>query len=332
VEKLTKTELASFLHRELKNITYLAYKVSDDKKYSSFSIPKKGGGYREIDAPVMQLKELQKTLQRFLDTRLFRNNEIWVSRSGRGSFSHGVRKGTWIFTNAARHAGKRYVFNIDIEDFFGSINYGRLFGALIADNQLKIERSAATIISAIAIHKNRLPQGSPCSPIVSEIIGRIIDRRLSVLAAKFHCTYSRYIDDISFSTNRVIFPTEIAFRSASRSEWMVGKALQAEFSRLGFRIKASKVRMNTKVNRQIVTGLTVNKAPNVSSNYSRDTRAMVDNLFKKNEYYIDEEKFSSYQKLEGRLVHIYQIKDAQRKEYNLEKRTLLTSNYRNFTR
>jgi Reverse transcriptase (RNA-dependent DNA polymerase) len=61
-----------------------------------------------------------------------------------------------------------------------------------------------------SLHKNSLPQGSPCSPVISNYIGHILDIQSAALAAKHSCTYSRYADDLTFSTNEGEFPVPIA--------------------------------------------------------------------------------------------------------------------------
>ena len=102
---------------------------------------------------------------------------------------------------------RRWVFNLDLEDFFPSINFGRVRGFLLKNRDFRAESEhRATVISQIACHENSLPQGSPCSPVISNLVAHLLDMRLVRLASSVGCTYSRYADDLTFSTNKKIFP------------------------------------------------------------------------------------------------------------------------------
>ncbi|WPZ33785.1 reverse transcriptase domain-containing protein [Thalassobaculum sp. OXR-137] len=230
--------------------------------------------------------------------------------------SYGYISGKNIIKNSTVHSRKRFVFNIDLEDFFGSINFGRVRGYFINDHYFRLEPDVATIVAQIACYKNSLPQGSPCSPIISNMIGRILDIRLRDLSKKNNIEYSRYVDDITFSSNEKVFPNEIAFQ-ISISDWGVGERLNSEIERSGFKVNEAKVRMSKRQRRQVVTGLTVNDKPNVRRDFLKYTRAMCDNYFNTGRYFINFEKnkieeFTAGNVLRGRLSHIYYVQ--QRKD------------------
>ena len=116
---------------------------------------------------------------------------------------------------------------IDLEDFFPSINFGRVRGYFIRDKSFALDEDVATVVAQIACHENALPQGSPCSPVISNLIAQVLDMHLVRLASKVGCTYSRYADDLTFSTNKKVFPAEIAGPSETEPHrWMPGKDLQ----------------------------------------------------------------------------------------------------------
>ena len=103
--------------------------------------------------------------------------------------------------------------------------------------------------------------------------------RLVKLAATAGCTYSRYADDLTFSTNKRDFPSEIAVRKAGAEHlWLPGKELDTTIARAGFTINSSKTHLMYRRSRQVVTGLVVNKKINVRHEYRHTVRAMVNRL------------------------------------------------------
>jgi RNA-directed DNA polymerase len=281
-------DFAELLGYKASSLAYLLYKTPQEQKYTAFKIPKKSGGEREILAPNKKLKRLQKILADLLydcmeelrpeQEKDNRNSHKKLTRQRASkSVSHGFQKGLSIASNAECHLGKRYVFNLDIENFFPSINFGRIRGFFIKNRSFKLSPAVATIIAQIASHENALPQGSPCSPIISNLIAQILDVHLSRLARKHGCMYSRYADDLTFSTNKKEFPKEIAIQDGLI--WRVGDELAENMQHSGFVINAAKTRMQYKLSRQVVTGIVVNKEVNPPKDYYRSARAMCHALF-----------------------------------------------------
>jgi hypothetical protein len=172
------------------------------------------------------------------------------------------------------------VFNVDIEEFFPSINFGRVRGFFIRDRNFALHPSVATILAQVACSGNHLPQGSPCSPVIANLIGHILDMHLVKLAGRNGCRYTRYADDLTFSTNKKAFPEAIAIKVEHDShQWTIGTELSHLVALCGFRINKKKTRMQYRDSRQEVTGLVVNRKVNVPSDYHHIVRAMVHNLF-----------------------------------------------------
>ena len=170
----------------------------------------------------------------------------------------------------------------------------------------------ATVIAQIACHNNELPQGSPCSPVISNLLGRFLDVRLVRFAKKNKCTYSRYADDITFSTNRKDFPTALAIPNTEKSShWQLGDPLVKEIHRAGFKINVNKTRLQFCGSRQVTTGLIVNEKVNIRSEYYRTARAICHSLFSTGSYYISdpETPVEALSKIEGILNHINYIKN-----------------------
>lgn len=253
---------------------------STKEKYTEFEILKKQGGTRKILAPNKELKKIQSSLSDFLYDCI---EEINLIRGIKGNLSYGYQKGISTMNHAKVHSKKRFVFNIDLKDFFDSINFGRVRGFFISNNNFSLHPKVATILAQIACHNNSLPQGSPCSPVISNLIGHIVDIKLAQLATNCGCSYSRYCDDITFSTNKKVFPHKIAF-SNDNHEYLPSKNLIKIIERSGFEINLKKVRMSLFYSQQNVTGLTVNKRVNTPRIYRETVRALVHHLCFKGDF------------------------------------------------
>lgn len=302
------TDLAKLVGFTPKGASYVLYKLPVDKKYRTFDVPKKSGGTRTINAPEKSLSLLQKRLGGLLYESVA---EIQANDRGFWRASHGFQKKRTIISNAEVHRRRRFVFNVDIEDFFRTLNFGRVRGFFIHDNNFALDPAIATIIAQIACHDNALPQGSPCSPVISNLVGNILDSRLLALARDTKCTYTRYADDLTFSTNETLFPTEIA-TNVQGSEWLVGKRLNKQIERAGFKLNDGKTRMSLRQSRQTVTGLVVNSKVNINKDYYRTIRSMCHSLFSTGIYYRKTEAapdpIDNLNPLEGMLSHIYFVK------------------------
>ena len=356
LEQLKKAKHLKDLGRILRympsELINIIYSTPEEKKYKKFSILKKNGDSRQILAPNPRLKKLQRTLANLLyecfeeinlkDTDI-KKNALEKNRSkAKESISHGFQRNLSIASNAKLHKNKKYVLNLDIKDFFPSINFGRIRGFFIKNENFQLNQKVATIIAQIACYENSLPQGSPCSPIISNLVAQILDRRLVKLAKKYNCVYSRYVDDLTFSTAKKIFPYQIAYEKKrsflSRINfikkkkpliWVLGVELQKIIENSGFNTNLKKTRMQYKTSRQVVTGLVVNKHVNVNSNYYRYARSMCDNLFKTGAYSLPKlenqgkrtkdtteeptEMIPELDKLEGIINYIYYIKNYRNK-------------------
>jgi RNA-directed DNA polymerase len=205
--------------------------------------------------------------------------EINAAKNLTDRVCHGFTRHRSIISNARAHRNRRYVFNLDLEDFFPSIHFGRVRGFFIKDKNFVLHKDVATVIAQIACREKTLPQGSPCSPVISNLIAHILDMHLVGLASKVGCTYTRYADDLTFSTNKKAFPSEIAVPSGTDHHlWVPGKELARLITHAKFRISKPKTHMQYRTSRQDVTGLTVNRRINVRQDYRHDVRAMVHGL------------------------------------------------------
>jgi RNA-directed DNA polymerase len=259
----TRQDIANLLEVSEAQLIYHLYIERPREKYTSFAIPKKSGGTREILAPDSALKIIQRKLNQVLQA-------IYEPKPS----VHGFVEGKSIVSNARVHARRRHVFNVDLKDFFPSINFGRVRGMFIA---VPYNRNAivATVLAQICCFNNQLPQGAPTSPTVSNMICAKMDTQLQQLAKRYKSTYTRYADDITFSTTKYQFPSSIAKISDTAEQIEIGNELAAIISANGFEINERKVRLLGRGTRQEVTGLVTNLFPNVQRRYIREIRAIL---------------------------------------------------------
>ena len=175
-------DVAKLLNLPPKDLSYILYKLKGgrENQYQTFSVKKRNGGERSINAPNSALKEVQKRLNSLLQIIYWRKPCV-----------HSFIKNKSILSNAEYHRRKRWVFNLDIKDFFPSINFGRVRGMFLA-KPYSLNEKVATIFTQIACYDNQLPQGSPCSPIISNMISSKLDFQLQNFAMGNKCIYSRY--------------------------------------------------------------------------------------------------------------------------------------------
>lgn len=250
-----------YTYKELASLIY----PTTNKSYERFTIPKKNGETRVINAPRLKLLRIQKILADDL-------TKIYTPKN----CAHGFITNRSIVTNAEMHTGKRYVFNIDLKDFFGSIHFGRVRNLLMA-SPFGYTYNQATILAQICCHEGSIPQGAPTSPVISNIICWKMDAQLQRLAIENRCTYTRYADDItfSFSVSKAKLPRSILKINTATDEVSVSPILEKIIQDNGFIINNEKVRLQGRNQRQQVTGITVNNKLNLKRTFIRQTASML---------------------------------------------------------
>lgn len=299
-EIITRNDLADFLNIERKTLTNVLYINHVESYYHSFEIPKKSGGLRKIDAPSSTLKYIQRRLSR----KLYIYRHYICEKNGiKINISHAFEKRKSIITNSAIHKNKRYIINVDLKDFFESFHFGRVRGYFVNNKYFKLSNEVATVIAQLSCYEGKLPQGAPTSPIITNLICNVMDYKLLSLAKKFRLDYTRYADDLTFSTNdrKIVHEYENFY-----------KKLNDIITDNGFIINSSKTRFVFKDSRQIVTGLVVNKKVNVDYRYYKMVRAMAQSLYTTGKFYIDGEQ-GNLDQLEGKLSFINEIEHYNNK-------------------
>lgn len=259
----TPQELAAFLGVSYaQHLVYNLYKVPDDRRYKTFAIQRKNGGTRNVQAPRNSPKLMQKKVS------------VMLQQIYEPSYAiHGYLNDRSIVTNARSDRRARHILNIDLLDFFGSINYGRVQGVFKA-KPFQFSEPLATVLAQLCCYKNGLPLGTPTSPVIANIICYRLDRQMRHFARSHHCTYTRYADDITISTRKVQFPDAVAMLDSQLSVHL-GPKLLAIIQENGFAPNPNKSRLLGKNARQEVTGLVVNDIPNIRRSDVRRIRAML---------------------------------------------------------
>ncbi len=278
----SRKELAVLLGFKPKALTYTLF--HQPEKYRVFQIPKKRGGYRTIASPCPSLKNLQRQLAKLLYACREEIDKVHKLKPA----SYGYKEGLSIVSHAQNHKNRRFVLNVDLEDFFPSIDFGRVRGYFLKNRDFQLSEPVATTIAQIACNDGSLPQGSPCSPVISDLIGHLLDVRMLQISKRHKVTYSRYADDLTFSTNQKNFPVAISTFCDKSAKWTVGSKLEKSIIKCRFSVNPSKTRMQFRDSRQTVTGLVVNKKVNVRFEYYRLVRAMCHSLFTRGYYTVPE--------------------------------------------
>lgn len=226
------------------------------KRYKTFQIRKKSGGTREINAPCYQLKVILYFLNKLLKA-IYTPNESAM----------GFAEGRSVVTNAQNHIRHHYVFNIDLENFFPSIPQARVWKRLQLP-PFNFTQEIANVIAGLCCHPNAdgtmnvLPQGAATSPLLTNAICEKLDRRMRGVAKRFGLHYSRYADDMTFSSMHNVYQEGSDFRLE------IKRIIEEQ----GFRMNDKKTRLLRDGQRQEVTGLTVNSTVNVSRKYIKYLR------------------------------------------------------------
>ncbi len=270
---------------------------------------------RVIHAPNDELKNIQIKLTEFLYSE---QNRLLSERGISPNISHGFEKGKNIISNARIHRNKRYVLNIDLKNFFDSFHFGRVRGYFHKNKHFNYPIEVATVIAQLVCYKGSLPQGAPTSPVITNLICQILDFRILSLAKKYRMDYTRYADDLTFSTNNRDF--------LSLYEDFMNE-ITAIIEKAGFYINEKKIRLQYRNSKQTTTGLVVNKRISVEREYVRKTKAMAHSLYRTGTFTIDG-KEGSLQQLEGRFAFINQLDEYENKNISLPMRNQYTLNGR----
>ncbi len=313
--------LDKFMPFKMRHINYYCNPNHEQYRFRQFQIKKKSGGFRQITAP-------NHTIYRSL---LQCVNELLKTLYTPTEYAMGFTKGKSIVDNATIHRGQNYVFNTDLKDFFPSVDQARVWKRLQLPPFGFPERIASLIAGMCAMKDVReengtqkvryvLPQGAPTSPIITNMICDTLDRRLAGLAKRFGLVYSRYADDITFSSMHNVYQKDGEFR----------QELHRIIEGQNLKINENKTRLQIKGSRQEVTGLIVSDNINVTQQYMRDLRSIL-YIWKQYGYWAAKTKFEAHYKaskghikkananmenvIEGKLLYLKMVRGEEDVRY-----------------
>ena len=271
--------------------------------YRKFKIRKSKGGTRTIESPNEELRVLQKRLNLYLQS-------LYCMIKPEAAYGFVLsyqkeKKPHTIVSNAENHLNKKYVLNIDLKDFFHSISTMQV-KEFFMNSPFKFNEDLATCLTLICCYNGRLTMGAPTSPVISNLICIPLDKQLMAIAEEHKLTYTRYADDMTFSSSENI------------SEEVITK-IKSSITAFGFQLNEKKFRMQSKFRQQTVTGIKVNAKTNVDRKYVRNIRATIHDI-KLNgleaatqKHYVLKEvdkklMQSLLQKIEGKINFVGQVK------------------------
>jgi hypothetical protein len=283
--------------------------VSPLQHYHYRLVAKRSGGMRLIEIPKKRLRLMQrKILREILDL-------VPVHDA-----AHGFRRGHSPMTHARQHAGKRVVVRMDLKDFFPSIRASRVEATFV---KLGYARSVAGVLARLCVNRTpggvfsgsevswfdrqayktpHLPQGSPCSPALANLCAFRLDMRLQALAQSIGAQYSRYADDLAFSGG------DLLHDASERLQVLAGAIALEE----GFRINMRKTRVMRAAASQQVTGIVVNRHPNIArADYDR-LKAILTNCVRHGPESQNREGRDQFRTwLVGKVAHVTMINPAR---------------------
>ncbi len=227
--------LAKLLNTDQRNLLLLA----KQPKYQVFTVPKRGGGKRNIENPDSDLKNLQSRLNQYLQSSYF--FEKSAAAYGFIANARDERGRRDIITNAQQHLGKDHLVNIDLKDFFNSVKYKKV-QEVFAGKPFFFENKLSRLLTQLTTYNRHLPMGTPTSPVLSNFACISLDSDLLELAKAENWKFTRYADDMSFSSAEPITDEHL-----EKVNQIIGQH--------GFRMNPKKLKRYGKEEEKQVTGL-----------------------------------------------------------------------------
>lgn len=285
--------------------------IKNEKFIQLFDIlkknPKRSKKYREVIKVHTPYNLFYKELLHIIEQKIEQNSAIYIS-----DIAHGFIKNRGVLTNAKQHLDKKFLFKIDIKNYFKSISKESIKSVFL---KLGFSENGAKLFSNLCTFEDILYEGFNTSPILANLYCLDLDLELKSLADEYNVGISRYSDDITFSSNTNNFPPLDAIKDI--------------FEKYSFIINEEKT-VNLKYGQpQYVTGLSIsnNKYPRVPKRMKRKIRQELYylNKYPKNYFHV-EDGYPRLRAIYGKIVYILGIEKILGKKYQSDFISILESN------
>ena len=244
-------QLADYLQIKLPKLFRLVNKA--DELYSNVVIKKRNKSDRILSVPDYYLGSVQKRINRKI-----------LSKIDISKYATAYYKGSNLLKNVENHCGKKNILKMDITDFFSSITFGMVLSSCF--NTSRFPRNIGYMLTTLCCKDDCLPQGTSTSPAISNIVMKNFDDILGNWCEKRGISYTRYCDDLTFSSDEDLYPVYVKAKSMLND--------------MGFQVNEKKTHFIKNSNRQEVTGIVVNDHPQLSRDYRRKLRQELYFVFK----------------------------------------------------
>lgn len=258
--------------------------------YKFYTIPKANGARRNIYQPSKELK----SVQRWLITRFLLSLTVHHSATA-------YNKGCSTKKNAAKHKDNRFLLRIDFKDFFESLTTSDFFNkmSLLKDNfQPALDGEDIEILSQIFFRGPNMTIGAPSSPFLSNILMYDFDRQLNDYCSHKDVAYTRYADDLFFSTKQ--------YNTLKHIEQYVHKFVKVINMPSHLTINTEKTRHTSKKGKRSITGLVITENGNISVGRAkkREIKSIV------NQALSDNLQDDQIDKLRGLLAYVHDVEPS----------------------
>jgi RNA-directed DNA polymerase len=226
--------------------------------YIKFFIPKRKGKPRAISQPNKELMRIQRRLNIYLQAIY----SFQVPDCVHGFIPKTSTHKRSIISNASAHIGKKHILSVDLKDYFQSIKASRIktiFTSWGLSNEI------STALTLLCVYEGCLPTGAPTSPVLANICTYELDQRLIQFSKERNITYTRYADDLTFSSNIYFYQEIISYISILIQECK-------------FQINTEKLRLTGNNKKQKVTGIIVNEKLSVDRTLKKKIRARLHDI------------------------------------------------------
>lgn len=282
--------------KDKKKYIKILYSLSNniERNYKKYKIKKRTGGYRIIYQPNDILKQIQ--------TRIL-NNILENKRISK--YAKAYHKNISLKDNALPHINKTMILKLDIKDFFENISFWNIYNSCFSIEYFP--KSVGMILTYLCTYENHLPQGSPTSAYISNLVMKNFDETIANWCELRKINYTRYSDDMTFSGE--FNPSELI------------KIVRKELYQLGLELNDKKIHVIYKSSCQNVTGIVVNEKIQVSRAYRQKIRQEIyyinkyglESHLKSKNIKLDKKEYLN--KLYGKILYVLQINEND-KQFN----------------